>query len=284
LSSNLPTLEPVACPYCLADANHPWAHERGFAVVRCDSCRILFVNPRPRLAAIDMAVRTGAHGAEAGGLAVTARRIPRKVRRYESVLRGLFADVWQRKDPITWVDVGAGYGELLEAVSRLAPAGSRVEGLEPMRPKATAARARGLLVTEDYLRPTHSKVQFLSFVDVFSHLPDFRAFLADVGSVLLPGGEVFMETGNLADISDRSEFADELGIPDHLVFAGERHILGYLEEAGFEIVRIERQRVDDLVNTAKCVVKALIGRPTLLRMPYSSRYRQLLIRARLPGK
>ena len=230
-----------------------------------------------------MAVRTGAHGAEAGGLAVAARRIPSKVRHYKSVLRGLFADAWQRKEPITWVDVGAGYGELIEAVSRLAPAGSRIEGLEPMRPKAMAARARGLLVTEDYLRRTHSKVQFVSFVDVFSHLPDFRAFLADVRSVLLPGGEIFMETGNLADTEDRSEFAGELGVPDHLVFAGERHIRGYLEESGLEVVRIERQRADGLVNAAKCVAKALLGRPTQLRIPYTSRYRQLLVRARLPG-
>jgi len=283
LSSNLPTLESVACPYCRGGANHPWAHERGFTVVRCDSCRILFVSPRPRLAAIDLAVRTGAHGAEADGLAVTARRIPLKVRRYEGVLRGLFADVWQRNDPISWLDVGAGYGELLEAVSRLAPAGSRIEGLEPMRPKAMAARARGLLVTEDYLRPAYTQVQFVSFVDVFSHLPDFRAFLADVRSVLLPGGEIFMETGNLADAEDRSEFADELGVPDHLVFAGERHIRGYLEESGLQVVRIERQRADGLVNTAKYVVKALLGRPTQLRIPYTSRYRQLLIRARLPG-
>jgi 2-polyprenyl-3-methyl-5-hydroxy-6-metoxy-1,4-benzoquinol methylase len=185
---------------------------------------------------------------------------------------------------VSWVDVGAGYGELLEAVSRLAPAGSRIEGLEPMRPKATAARARGLLVTEDYLRPTHAQVQFVSFVDVFSHLPDFRAFLADVRSVLLPGGEIFMETGNLADAEDRNEFADELGVPDHLVFAGERHLRGYLAEAGFEVVRVERHRVDGMVNTAKCMVKAMIGRPTQLRIPYTSRYRQLLIRARLPGK
>ncbi len=235
------------------------------------------------MAAIDSAVRTGAHGAEVDGLAVAARRVSRKVSHYEHVLGRLFGDVWQRNEPVTWVDVGAGYGELLEAVSRLAPAGSRIEGLEPMRPKATAARGRGLLVTEDYLRPTHAQVQFISFVDVFSHLPDFRAFLADVRYVLLPGGEIFMETGNLADAEDRSEFAGELGVPDHLVFAGERHIRGYLEESGLDVVRIERQRADGLVNSAKCVAKALLGRPTQLRIPYTSRYRQLLIRARLPG-
>ena len=69
------------------------------------------------MAAIDSAVRTGAHGAEVDGLAVAARRVSRKVSHYEHVLGRLFGDVWQRNEPVTWVDVGAGHGELLEDVS-----------------------------------------------------------------------------------------------------------------------------------------------------------------------
>lgn len=273
-------LESIACPYCRGTKDALWAEERGFRVVRCASCNLIYVNPRPSLGAIELAVRTGAHGAAAPGLEVTARRIPGKVRRYEKVLAGLFSDLWAGTTPIAWLDVGAGYGELLEAVSKLAPPGSRLEGLEPMRPKALAARQRGLTVIEDYLRPTHPKVQVISFVDVFSHVPDFRAFLADVRAVLEPGGEIFMETGNLADMEDRRQFPDELGVPDHLVFAGEEQLRGYLEDAGFEIAGVVRHRIDGAVNFAKIIVKKILGRPAHLRLPYTSRYRQLLIRAR----
>jgi 2-polyprenyl-3-methyl-5-hydroxy-6-metoxy-1,4-benzoquinol methylase len=274
----------VPCPLCGSSRHRPWTTERDFTVVRCDECRLLLVNPRPAPRAIDEAVRTGVHGDAAAGLDVTARRVPAKVRYYAARLRSLFDDVWAAGRPVSWLDVGAGYGELLEAVSQLAPAGSRLQGVEPMQPKAAAARARGLDVQADYLQRTHPKVALASFVDVFSHVPDFRAFLEDVRHVLLPGGEIFMETGNLADLDDRHEFPDELGVPDHLVFAGEAQLRRYLADSGFEIVRLERQRVDDAVGFLKCAAKKLLGRPAQLRLPYTSRYRQLLVRARVVSR
>jgi SAM-dependent methyltransferase len=193
----------------------------------------------------------------------------------------MFGDVWRRDAAISWLDVGAGYGEVVEAVTALAPRGSAVAGLEPMVPKAEAARARGLNVHGGYLRAGQPAVEIISLIDVFSHLPDFRAFLGDARRVLRPRGELFIETGNLADLPHRDDFFGELGLPDHLVFAGERHLVGYLEEVGFEIVIVRRQRVDTALALAKNVAKRLLGRPVRLRVPYSSAYRQLQVRARL---
>lgn len=274
-------LEAIPCPYCGSTNHVAWAEELGFTAVRCDDCALLYCNPRPSLSMINVAVRTGTHGKEAQGLNVVARRIKSKVTYYRRVFSMLFGDVWRRGQPISWLDVGAGYGEVLEAVAALAPGGSHIEGLEPMSPKAKKARERGLTITEDYLRPNHAKVDIVSAVDIFSHLPDFGSFLADVRNVLKPNGELFIETGNLADLARREEFPGELGLPDHLVFAGEKHLLGYLDKAGFEIVRIERRRIDGVVNLAKNIVKMLIGRPAALGIPYTSKYRQLQIRARL---
>ena len=276
-----PSREKVPCPYCGAADYAPWASELGFVAGRCAGCGLIYVNPRPTQNLISAAVRTGAHGAEAKGLRVTSRRIPSKVSRYRALLGHLFSDVWNSGKAVSWLDVGAGYGEVVEAVTQLAPAGSRVEGVEPMAPKAANARARGLPVDEGYLRPTHPKVDFVSLVDVFSHLPDFGAFLNDVVAVLEPNGEMFIETGNLADLSERNEFPGELGLPDHLVFAGERHMRGFLERAGFEIVRVEGIRIDDVPNLIKNIVKKALRRPAQICFPYQSGYRQLLIRARL---
>lgn len=271
----------IDCPYCGANEYTPWAQELGFTAVRCKTCALIFVNPRPALESVDAAVRTGSHGDEAQRLNVVARRIDAKVARYRGIFRRLFDDVWRNGKPISWLDVGAGYGEIVEAVSALAPIGSRIEGLEPMRPKAAQAIARGLTITEDYLRPSHPKVGFVSVVDVFSHIPQFDKFLLDVKSVLEPGGELFVETGNLADLQSRDEFPGELGLPDHLVFAGESQLCGYITNAGFEIVHIDKIRIDGIVNLIKNVVKKALGRPVTLGIPYTSNYRQLLIRARL---
>jgi SAM-dependent methyltransferase len=274
-------LETISCPYCGSSDYRQWAQERGFDAVRCDGCRLIFCNPRPALHAIDEAVRTGAHGPAAGYLDARAHRVARKVSIYRRVFRDLFADLWRAGRPVSWLDIGAGYGEVLQAVASLVPPGSAVMGVEPMRHKATSARQRGLQVAEDYLRPGSAQVRVASMVDVFSHVPDFAALLETVRTVLEPGGELFLETGNLADLDQRADFAGELGLPDHLVFAGESHVRGYLDRAGFEIVDVRRVRIDGLVDLTKNVVKKLIGRPAVLRMPYTSNYRQLRIRARL---
>jgi len=228
-----------------------------------------------------LAVRTGIHNESAQYLNVRTRRIDKKVSLYQKRLGRLFRDVWLKNAPVSWLDVGAGYGEIVEAVARLAPPGSIIEGVEPMESKASQARERGLRVETSYLERDHAKVDFVSVVDVFSHIPQFGTFLSTARDVLHPGGELFIETGNLADLDRREDFAGELGLPDHLVFAGETHLDGYLKNAGFRIVEIERVQIDGFVYFAKNVAKALLGRQVLVRPPYQSKFRQLLIRARI---
>lgn len=277
-------IESITCPYCRSPEHRQWAEELGYSAVRCNSCAFLYVNPRPTIFSIDAAVRTGAHGEDAAHLNVRSRRLEGRVGHYAGIFERMFDDFWKRKQPISWLDVGAGYGEILEAVASLAHPGSQLAGLEPMEHKAKIARARGLNIIEDYLRPGREKVDVISVVDVFSHIPDFGLFLQDVAATLRPGGEIFVETGNLADLENRADFPGELGLPDHLVFAGESHLTGFLERSGFEVVRIERRRIDGLQNLVKNVVKKVIGRPAGLAWPYTSKYRQLLVRARLREK
>jgi predicted TPR repeat methyltransferase len=231
---------------------------------------------------IDQAVRSGVHAEEAQNLVVTARRDGNKVERYRRLFARMFSDLWA-KPSISWLDVGAGYGEVLEAVRSLAPRESMIKGLEPMHPKAQSARLRGFDIEEAYLSPDRGPFDVVSTVDVFSHIPDFNEFMSVVRQVIRPGGDFFLETGNLADVSDRSEFADELGLPDHLVFAGESQISQFLARAGFEIVEIDRQRIDTPLFFAKTVAKKLLGRTAVIRPPYSSAYRSLRIRARRVG-
>lgn len=271
-------LETVPCPFCRSSKFSFWAAERGFNVVRCSDCDLLYVNPRPRRNEISVAVETGVH---ADRLNVVGRRVPKKVPLYRKLFAELFSDVWRRSKPVTWLDVGAGYGEIVEAVASLAPPGSVISGIEPMRPKAEVARSLGLNVKTGYLESSRDKVEFISLVDVFSHLEDFHGFLSTVRSRLVPSGEFFIETGNMADLQDRSEFPNVLGLPDHLAFAGEAHLRGYLDRAGFDIVAMNRARFDTALQTAKTAVKKLRGDPVLLSWPYSSDFRSLQVRARL---
>ena len=273
--------EAINCPYCGGSRSVSWANENGFSAVKCAECGLVYVNPRPVSTLISEAVETGIHCNVEHGRTAIIRRVRRKVNFYKRVFASLFRDVWEDRREISWLDVGAGYGEVIEAVSALAPPGSRIEGIEPMEPKATAARARGLKIDQKYLRDVAETFDFVSLVHVYSHIPDFRVLLKEIRSVLADNGEFYLETGNIGDLVDSHEVPTELDLPDHLVFAGEQHLTGYLSEAGFSIVELRKMRKDGLVNFAKNIIKKLIGRQVTLAIPYTSRYRSILIRAKL---
>lgn len=281
---NISNTETINCPYCNESKSTPWAKENGFTAVKCLGCGLVYVNPRPSQSLINEAVQTGVHSEVDIGRTVLSRRVGTKVARYKKILASMFGDVWKDSGRFSWLDVGAGYGEFIEAISALAPSGSKIEGLEPMKPKAVHARARGLTIRENYLSEVSEKFDFLSLINVFSHIPDFRVFLKDVKKVLKVNGEFFLETGNAGDLISSHEVPSELGLPDHLVFAGQQHIIGYLSEAGFSIKEIKRIRKDGLINFGKNIVKKLIGRPVVLAIPYTSPYRSIMVRAKLISK
>lgn len=274
----------VSCPCCNTCDSELWATELNYKVVRCLGCSILYVNPRPDLSKISSAVRTGEHDLGNLRINVKSRRIDKKVKQYKRILSEIFADVWKSERPILWIDVGSGYGETLDAIAMLAHHDSKCIGVEPMEHKAEYAKKLGLTIYNSYLEKSKFKADIISAVDIFSHIPDFHSFLNDVVSNLKPNGEIFIETGNLADLKHRSEFPGELGLPDHLVFAGEQQIIKYLDQAGFDLIYIRRVRIDGLEYFMKNIVKKLIGRPAMFCVPYSSKYRQLRIRAKLKQK
>jgi hypothetical protein len=267
------------CPYCGCNHKNYWATELGYILARCSKCALLYVSPLPKSHLVDEAVRTGLH--RKLGLNVTSRRIPIKKKWYASHFRRMFSDLLDSNRHVTWVDVGCGYGEVLQAVREIVSKQSRVLGFEPMQTKALAARSLGLEVINDYLTPDVIKADVISIVDIFSHIPDFHSFLRVVATNLSDTGLLFIETGNLADLDTRDQFPGELGLPDHLVFAGEATLRGYLQDAGFEIEATEYQRTDTLLDFIKNIVKRILGRPVCLLLPYRSKYRQIRIRARL---
>jgi predicted TPR repeat methyltransferase len=148
-----------------------------------------------------------------------------------------------------------------------------------MRAKAIAARLRGLNVKEMYLSQIDFKYDFLSVINVFSHIPNFHDFLRETKDVLTEEGEIIIETGDTADLN-RYEIPGEIDLPDHLVFASQHHIESYLHKAGFEIVQVVRYREDTLGQFFKDTVKRFLGRNVKLRIPYTSRYRSIIVRAR----
>lgn len=221
-------MEAVACPVCTADDPAFWGAEGGYRAVKCGPCGSIYVSPRPRQEAISEAARTGLHGA---ALDVKGKRSARKVEHYRRVIRRML--------PIalggTWLDVGAGYGELIEAVDPW----FKVQGIEPMVSKVRIARKRGLSVSAAPLSEVTGQFNVVSLINVFSHVPDFPAFAAQLHKRLKPGGLLFMETGNGGDLASRADYPDRLYLPDHLVFIGVEQMKALLSRCGFEVLKVE---------------------------------------------
>jgi SAM-dependent methyltransferase len=269
----------VACPLCDRREAWGWGSENGYSAVKCLGCGLVYVSPRPADDGISEATRTGQHRHEAGAMSVIYAPSRRKLARYRARMHRVLAPELGQ-DPVSWLDIGAGFGELIEALRDVLPAGSRIRGIEPMAAKAAHARARGLPVTSERLAQVTDSFDFVSLINVFSHLPDPGAFLSDIRRLVRPGGTLVLMTGNGAELDSADSYPDRLDLPDHLVFAGRPQLDAFLGEAGFEPYARDLVRLDTAGWAAKALVKKLLGQPVPLVLPYRSRFRDMLYLAR----
>jgi SAM-dependent methyltransferase len=270
--------EKVPCPYCGDKDFIFWSEENQWTLVRCQSCNLLCCNPRPNQIARNRATELGVH--ESGSdLDISERRVRSKVKRYRSIFRRIFADVWGG-NPITWIDIGAGYGEVVEAIVGIAPIGSTICGLEPMKPKILKAKSRGLNMIEGFIDESTPIFSYASLINVFSHVYDFDKLLQEISGILTNDGELYIETADIGKVVVRDNFPGELGLPDHVIFASEIHLRGFLERNGFNVISVERIRIDTVFYFIKSILKKFIGRDVAIQIPYLSPYRSIGIRAK----
>lgn len=263
----------IGCPYCGAhEGKSPWATENGFTAWRCGSCRFVYVSPRPDDEERSEAIRLGQHS---GNLNTSEARSEKKVRIYRERLGALLGPV---DAPVRWLDVGAGNGEVMEALADLLPAGSEVFGVEPSDEKRANAPAKLKRRMVASLADAPGDMSHISLINVFSHVADFRSFLKEIARHGAPGHEIIVETGNGADMTVE-QYHDHLYLPDHLTFCGVAHLEGFLGER-YEIVGEAYYRLDTVLQFAKDLVKPLLGRPAKAVVPYSSPFRTFFVRGR----
>jgi len=274
-------LETISCPLCGAhpSASRPWGEENGFTAVQCTECALVYVNPRPSRQEITEANVIGQHRTEDGTLDVVFDRKPSRIGHYRRIIKSLFSERF--REPVAWLDVGAGFGEVVEAVRSLAVAGSRVEGIEPIQAKTRVAQDLGLSIRACPLSEVTERYDVVSIINVLSHIPDFREFLAVIRDHLNVGGELLVQTGNGGDLASADQYPDQLYLPDHLVFAGVDHVRRFLMQGGLELTAIREVRVDGFVNAAKNAVHRLTGKRAPLFLPYTSPFRTVFYKARL---
>ncbi|MEZ5653242.1 MAG: class I SAM-dependent methyltransferase [Burkholderiaceae bacterium] len=273
----------TACLNCGNAENTPYAHENGYPLVKCRHCGLLYVATPPAPAQIEQAHQQGMHRGEQD-IDVTGRFSRHAQRQHERRLRALFGDDPPRG---TWLDVGCGHGELLVALNNLYGDALQTVGSEPNAKKRASAQARGLNVSFIDLDNCTSPVETVSLINVYSHLPAPRAFLATLHGLINEGGRLLLRTGDSADLAAEDHYRP-FYLPDHLSFANERIIRAMLVETGFEIIAVRKYPFCDLGPTwlAKEFAKLFVpGYRSLLGQIFQCRkWRQadMLVLARKP--
>ncbi|MGX9789842.1 class I SAM-dependent methyltransferase [Mycobacterium sp. MMS18-G62] len=181
---------------------------------------------------------------------------------------------------VHWLDIGCGYGEFLAALRATVAKGSTLAGSEPNEHKAEYARSRGFDVSYRELNDLTEQFTHISLLNVFSHLPEPVEFLQKARDLLVPGGELLIQTGNAGDL-ERHEVPGELWFPDHLIFAGRQTLDLLIEKLDMDVTRSTAQRYPRLtpVNLAKDVVKR-ITRTDYNPVSWRGAFRSVWVRAK----
>src|SRR5688572_17592860 len=141
-----------------------------------------------------------------------------------------------------WLDVGCGFGYVLEAAQS---AGFRARGIEPDANAAKAARERVRAVEKGFLDDSTPAADLLSTLDVLEHLEDINAFAQLVKRktralwvIKVPSSEgLFFRVAHALRIGSavkrlwQSEYAHP-----HTVYFDLRTLTRFLAKHGFEVV------------------------------------------------
>ncbi len=189
---------------------HTSAHS--FLAVRCPSCNLIYLDPRPSLASLPVIYPDEYHAFafDEGQFGMVHKvRSRLEARRLRRAGRGLPTDAQV-------LDVGCGDGFHLDLLRKYGPSGWQLHGIDTDVRAVSAARRRGLDVEECSIEDsslTPGSIDFALCIQTIEHVADPVAILRAIGKLLKPGGRLYLIT-------------DNTGSPDFKITKG-RHWGGY---------------------------------------------------------
>jgi SAM-dependent methyltransferase len=238
----------------------------------------LYVNPRPSNDEILTSQQLGEHH----GIKVTGTFGAFKVRMYLNVLRDLYGDGSALRNK-RWLDIGCGHGEFLMALNEFSEGTVTARGVEPNVDKIKSAQKRSLDVSYFDLDGHAETYDFVSLLNVYSHLPDPSQSLGAWKRLLEPEGELLLWTGDTANLSCRDHF-QPFNLPDHLSFASEAIVVNLLDRIGYDVIDVRKYPAirGDIKSICKEIVKVVWpGKHSKIRYLTKHRTTNMYIRSKL---
>lgn len=234
----------IDCPLCGSASHRPLFEKQGFTFVRCDECRLVFVNPQVREDVVLDEYRT----AETNDLWFEVLTSDRQL----ALDREKFGEIVDLLEPYRGegrlLDVGCSIGLFLDLARER---GWRGTGIE-FAPRALAyARDRyDLDVIDVPLEDAAFEPESFDAVGLLSvleHANDPLRMLADCARVLRRGGALYVIVPNVESLACRvlHEHARTFDGRNHLVYFSPATLSDALRRSGFEPRRV-RTKVSSL--------------------------------------
>jgi SAM-dependent methyltransferase len=229
LAAEKGALEQVACAVCGGTDATRLFEKDGFPIVRCRGCGLVYVNPRLTPQALA--------GLYEGQEISPAAYYVRTARQDELSFAQRLALIERYHDPGTLLDLGCGPGTF-SAVAR--SRGWRPVGLDVNSQSVAHCRELGLeAICDVFPSPALSGRRFDVVVmnDFLEHLPDPGAALDAVGTLLAPGGVLFVTTPDVGSLMARITGARWLHLKpnEHLNYFDRRTIDRLLTRTGYRV-------------------------------------------------
>lgn len=222
--------ESVFCDICNSGSHELLFAKEGFRHVRCNTCGLVFVNPRLKEHLVHQQVSgTGSMGEN--------ELTPAQVRRLDTELDRI--KPYRRLNRI--LEVGAGRGWFLD---RAAKSGWETWAVEVNQDAIRQLRTKG--VAEIIIQPAEefeAPPDYFDAVrmwDVIEHLKSPRKAMTNVHKVLRTGGFLKLATTNFASLSRKVNGPEwvYLNGADHIVLFEPATITRLLSEIGFSSIKI----------------------------------------------
>ena len=227
--------EHVSCNICGNKKTSLVAVQRGFHYVKCRSCGLVYMNPRPELTTLKKIYDTY-HQRDGKDESSWEYLMSLNFRAVSAKLEEMFPADGRL------LDIGCGYGHFLEI---MAGRGWQTGGIDPSAATVVYARGKGLDVmhtTIDEASLPEGSFQAVTMFYVLEHLTDPFAALQKVHNFLAPGGAVVIripDTTPIVRLLSALKISNNLyDAPFHLYDFSPGSIAGILARAGFESIEV----------------------------------------------
>jgi SAM-dependent methyltransferase len=231
----------VDCPNCESASHTQLFVKRGYPIVRCDDCGLVFSNPQVDESLVLDEYREGG----SNDLWVDVLTSPRQLELDREKFGEILGELEPHRGEGHLLDVGTSIGLFLRLALDRGWTGTGTEF--GRRALAYARDELDLDVTDAPIEELGGEYDVVTVLSVLEHVNRPRAFLREVSRLLKPGGAAYFIVPNVDSLACRvlHERAATFDGRNHLVYFSPRTLGDVLAREGFDVVRM-RTRIASL--------------------------------------